>query len=86
MKQRQTKKDRFEVLLEAIQTDFKVFGESLELVNRKVDHGFRGIRDKFDVVDKTLSRIEAKLDNKVSQQHFNSLKDKVAKLEELVKR
>lgn len=77
---------RFEVLLEAIQSDFKAFGESLELLSRKVGEGFGVINKKFDRVDEKLIRIEAKIDNKADQEKLDSLRNKVIELETLVKK
>lgn len=67
------KEKKFEVLLEAIQTDFKVFGESLELVHQKMD----GFNEQLDRMEKKLLSIDAKLDQKVDKSTFEMLKKKV---------
>ena len=64
------------VLLEAVQSDFKIFGEGLEFVKQKVEttfeelgrfkeetaENFARVWEKFDRVDERFNRIELRLD------------------------
>ncbi len=76
--------NRLEVLLEAIQEDFKIFGESLDLVNRKVDVLNGKVDGGFEIINKKLLSIESKLDNKVDQEKFHILESRVRILEKVV--
>ena len=85
------------VLLEAVQSDFKIFGEGLEFVKQKVETTFEELgrfkeetAENFTRVDERLDRIEAEvrsIKNELQElKHTLTNKADVEKFQELEKR
>ncbi len=51
-------RDRFTVVLEAIQSDFQIFGEKLDFIDVRFD----GIDSRLDKIDARLDKIDVRLD------------------------
>ena len=82
------KKDQYTVVLEDLRSNFKVFGESLDLVKDKVD----SIDKRVDSIDKRLGGVESDLEilktevalirhNQVTRDEFKLLESRVLRLE-----
>lgn len=81
-------RDQYTVVLENIQSDFKVFGEHLELVEQKLDahiiqthESFERMSQEFEFIKTELGIIRNDLKEKVSREEFRLLEMKVASLE-----
>jgi hypothetical protein len=93
-KQRRTK-DQYTVVLENIQSDFKIFGEHLDIVEKKLDANIEYNHYQFDKIDKQFNKIDKEfefiktelgiirndLKEKVSREEFRLLEMKVASIE-----
>jgi len=56
-----TERDRLAVVMEAIQQDFQVFGEGLDLLNEKVDKGFAKVDVRLDRIEKEIVLIKTEI-------------------------
>ena len=87
------KKDRFTVVRESIQSDFRVFGEQLDTIERKferrfdvVDQQLEGLNKDLEIVKSELGLIRHDLRNKVSREEFKLLEARVNRLETLMRK
>ena len=92
--------DRMEALLEAMQDDFRAFGDGLETLDGKVDRGFRNVDQRFDTVDRRFGEVDKdlafikvelglirhELKQKVDRTEFKLLEARVARLEAAVRK
>ena len=51
------------VLLEDLMSQFRTFGEGLQLLNNKVDNGFNSLNGRVDKLKSKIDRLEGKLTN-----------------------
>ena len=51
--------NKVSVLLEDLQSQFRTFGEGLQLINEKVDNGFTSVNGRMDKLETRLDRFEA---------------------------
>lgn len=79
-----SERDKFTVVLEAIQSDFQVFGEKLELIDEKIDR----IELRLDKIETELinikfeiSALKTKLDKKADLERLENLEKRVKQLE-----
>ena len=49
------------VLLEDLMSQFRTFGEGLQLLNDKVDNGFDSLNGRVDRLESRMDRLEGKL-------------------------
>ena len=49
------------VLLEDLMSQFRTFGEGLQLLNDKVDNGFDSLNGRVDRLESRIDRLEGKL-------------------------
>ena len=56
------KKDLFTIVLESIRSDFKVFGEKLEGLEKKIDKRFKQVDKKLEQVDRRLEQVDRRLE------------------------
>lgn len=68
-------RDRFTVVLEAIQSDFRVFGEKLEFIDAHLDN----IDARLDAIEAHLDRIDARLDK--IEAHLDVVESRLDKIE-----
>jgi chromosome segregation ATPase len=55
-------RDQFTVILEAIQSDFRLFGEKLDFIDERLSGQLRGVEARLDRIEARLDRVEARLD------------------------
>ena len=82
-------RDRFTVVLEAIQSDFQVFGEKLDFINvrlDKIDVRFDGIDGRLDKIEASLEDIKSEIADLKMRLLSKADLDKLQNLEERVKR
>jgi hypothetical protein len=51
--------NKVSVLLEDLKTQFRTFGEGLQLLNDKVDKGFNTLNNRMDKMETRMDRMEA---------------------------
>ena len=49
------------VLLEGLMSQFRTFGEGLQVLNDKVDNGFNSLNGRVDKLESRIDRLEGKL-------------------------
>lgn len=70
---------RIEILLEAMQSDFQVFGESLEVLDEKFTKRFDEVDQRFDGVDQRFDAIDRRFD--AMDQRFDKIEGRLDRLE-----
>ena len=81
-------RDQFTVVLESIQSDFRIFGEKLEFIDMRLDRmdekfekRFDEVDYKFEIVFDELHIIRNELKEKVGRDEFTLLEKRVMVLE-----
>jgi len=95
---RRSTKDKFAVVLEAIQSDFNVFGEKLDFVDKRLSGKLDALADSSSVIQKKILLVEMevksvkdeihdikrKLDDKHDLKRLKELEKRVRRLETLL--
>lgn len=74
-------RDQFTVVLESIQSDFRIFGEKLEMMEEKFEKRFDGADERFDGFEKRFDGVDYKFELVFDELHIirNELKEKVGR-------
>ena len=88
-------RDQFIMVLEAIQSDFQVFGEKIDMMEERMNARFDAIENRLDRIELRLNNIEielanikleisdlkTKLDKKVDMERLERLENRVRHIE-----
>jgi chromosome segregation ATPase len=78
------KRDQYTVVLEDLNSQFKVFGEALQLTNEKMDRGFAEMREEFRNEFNGIKTQLASIENRLAE-HDTRLAQLELAIQELIK-
>jgi archaellum component FlaC len=66
------------ILLEDLRAQFRAFGDGLQLINEKVDHGLKDVKDEIGSLKSDVNNLHSEVNNLHSE--VNNLKVEIATL------
>ncbi len=77
---KQETRDQYTVVLESLRSDFKVFGEALQMTHERMDRGFTEVNRRLDRLEGRMENVELKL-----AEHDTRIKQLELAITELIK-
>lgn len=72
-----TKRDQYTIVLEGIRSDFRAFGEGLQILDQKMERGFSELRSEMSIMKTDILVLRSDMSDvkKLLHKHNHSLED-----------